>query len=115
MAIRSGRLLKAMAVTVKSSSRLLARMLLLIREWSNRGRSCLRGPTLRSPDANRRAAVFRELYSFASPVRAGELQTLGGPDSRRQRTNGRVCFVCQPLQDLAQSLSLDGDSNRGLT
>jgi hypothetical protein len=31
-----------------------------------------------APDANRRAAAFRELYFFASPVRAGELQTLGG-------------------------------------
>ena len=31
-----------------------------------------------APDANRRAAVSRALYFFASPVRAGELQTLGG-------------------------------------
>ena len=30
-----------------------------------------------APDANRRAAVSRALYFFASPVRAGELQTLG--------------------------------------
>jgi hypothetical protein len=34
-----------------------------------------------APDANRRAAEFPALYFSASPVRAGELQTLGGAGS----------------------------------
>ena len=43
-----------------------------------------------APDANRRAPAFRGPYSFASPDRACEIQTLGGTTSQaRTRDSAR--------------------------
>ncbi len=49
-----------------------------------------------APDANRRAAVFRELYYFASPVRAGELGSVG-PHRERKRAEAVICSIKCPV------------------
>src|SRR5205823_3635586 len=46
-----------------------------------------------APDVNRRAAVSRELYSFPSPVRAGELKTLGCTSTMRLAASRILPFL----------------------